>query len=180
MTQAFIIGEQFIGGENVCLVLGDNIFYEQGLGKLVQKSSVRERGTTAFDYQVTEPERFGVVEFDEHKRAFSIEEKPKKLKSNFAVTGLYFYGNDVIDIAKPIKPSARGELEITSVNQAYLERGDLNVEILSRCFAWLDTGPMIRCTRLQDLFKLFKSAKGGRWPVLKRSPIEWAISAESS
>ncbi|WP_136805336.1 glucose-1-phosphate thymidylyltransferase RfbA [Desulfosediminicola flagellatus] len=140
LAQAFIIGEHFIGEDNVCLVLGDNIFYGQGFSKLVQASSVRESGATVFGYQVTDPERFGVVEFDDHKRAISIEEKPAKPKSNYAVTGLYFYDNDVIDIAKTIQPSSRGELEITSVNQVYLERGDLNVELLSRGFAWLDTG----------------------------------------
>ncbi|WP_171263315.1 glucose-1-phosphate thymidylyltransferase RfbA [Acinetobacter sp. ANC 4648] len=140
LAQAFILGENFIGKSNVCLVLGDNIFYGQGFTSMLRQAVTRQKGATVFGYQVKDPERFGVVEFDEQKCAISLEEKPKQPKSNFAVTGLYFYDNDVIQIAKQVKPSDRGELEITTVNQMYLERGDLNVELLGRGFAWLDTG----------------------------------------
>ena len=140
LAQAFIIGEDFIGDSNVCLVLGDNIFYGQGFTPMLKQAVARGQGATVFGYQVKDPERFGVVAFDEQRRAVSLEEKPKHPKSNFAVTGLYFYDNDVIQIAKQVKPSERGELEITTVNQMYLERGDLNVELLGRGFAQLDTG----------------------------------------
>jgi len=140
LAQAFIIAEQFIGNDKVSLILGDNIFWGHGFTPLLQQASARDSGATVFGYQVNDPQRFGVVEIDHNSRAISIEEKPKSPKSNFAVTGLYFYDNDVVEIAKTIKPSHRNELEITDINQVYLKNGNLNVELLGRGFAWLDTG----------------------------------------
>lgn len=140
LAQAFLIGADFIAGGNVCLVLGDNVFYGQGFSPKLRQAAGRTQGATIFGYQVKDPGRFGVVEFDENNRVVAIEEKPRNPRSSFAVTGLYFYDRDVVDIAREVKPSLRGELEITSVNQAYLERGDLHLEKLTRGFAWLDTG----------------------------------------
>jgi glucose-1-phosphate thymidylyltransferase len=140
LAQAFIIGEEFIGDDSVCLILGDNLFYGQGFSDMLHSSSCLQKGATVYAYQVLDPERFGVVEFDASGRAISIEEKPVKPRSNFAVTGLYFYDNSVINIAKTIQPSARGELEISSINEIYLKENKLTVEVMGRGFAWLDTG----------------------------------------
>ena len=140
LAQALIIGEKFIGTDSVCLILGDNIFYGQGFTSILRKAVNQLNGATVFGYRVKDPKRFGIIEFDANLKTISIEEKPENPKSEYAVTGLYFYNNSVIDIAKQVKPSKRGELEITAVNQAFLERGELRVQLLGRGFAWLDSG----------------------------------------
>lgn len=160
LAEAFIIGEEFIGNDNVALVLGDNIFYGQSFSKLLREVATRKTGATIFGYYVRDPREYGVVEFDENGKAISIEEKPADPKSNYAVPGLYFYDNDVIKIAKSIKPSARGELEITAVNNAYLERGDLRVETMGRGFAWLDTGNHDSLLDASDFVCAFQKRQG--------------------
>ena len=163
LAEAFIIGEEFIGSDPVALVLGDNIFYGQSFSKVLREAhdrSENEKGATIFGYYVRNPREYGVVEFDENGRAVSIEEKPEKPKSNYAVPGLYFYDNDVVEIAKNIKPSARGELEITTVNETYLKRGDLHVEPLGRGFAWLDTGNHDMLLAAADFVSTFQKRQG--------------------
>lgn len=160
LADAFIIGEEFIGDDNVALVLGDNIFYGQSFSKLLQEVASREHGATIFGYYVRDPREYGVVEFDENGKAISIEEKPEKPKSNYAVPGLYFYDNDVVEIAKNVKPSARGEIEITSVNEEYLRRGTLRVETMGRGFAWLDTGNHDALLDAADFVAAFQKRQG--------------------
>ncbi len=167
LAQAFLIGEDFIGQDSVCLVLGDNIFYGQGFSPKLKEASLRESGATVFGYQVRDPERFGVVEFDKNRKAISIEEKPKNPKSNYAVTGLYFYDNNVIDIAKNISPSERGELEITCVNREYLKRGNLHVEMLGRGFAWLDTGTYESLLEASSFVQTIEHRQGFKVAVLE-------------
>jgi glucose-1-phosphate thymidylyltransferase len=160
LAQAFLIGEEFIGEDPVTLILGDNIFYGQGLAKKLQALAAQDSGATVFSYSVRDPERYGVVDFDEQGRVLGIEEKPKSPKSSYAVTGLYFYDNDVVDIAKEVKPSPRGELEITDVNKAYIERGDLSVELLGRGTAWLDTGTHEALLDAANFIKIIEDRQG--------------------
>ncbi len=160
LAEAFIIGADFIGNDNVSMVLGDNIFYGQSFSRTLKAAVERTKGATIFGYYVKDPTEYGVVEFDENGRAISIEEKPAKPKSNYAVPGLYFYDNDVVDIAKNVKPSARGEIEITSINNTYLERGDLYVETLGRGFAWLDTGSHDSLLDASDFVAAFQKRQG--------------------
>ncbi|MAM10168.1 MAG: glucose-1-phosphate thymidylyltransferase [Rhizobiaceae bacterium] len=160
LAQAFILGADFVGNDNVSLILGDNIFYGHGLPDLLESAASREVGASVFAYHVSDPERYGIVEFDKSSKAVSLEEKPTKPKSNWAVTGLYFYDNDVIDIAADLKPSPRGELEITDVNTAYLEKGKLNVELMGRGFAWLDTGTPDSMTEASEFIKVLEKRQG--------------------
>jgi glucose-1-phosphate thymidylyltransferase len=162
LADAFIVGRQFVGDDRVALVLGDNIFYGHGLPELLARGSSRRTGATVFGYVVVGPEQYGVVEIDEGGRALSIEEKPREPRSNVAVTGLYFYDNDVLEIAASLKPSARGELEITDVNRAYLERGDLHVEVLGRGFAWLDTGTHASLVEASHFVQILEQRQGLR------------------
>ena len=160
LAQAFTLCEDFIKGYHTCLILGDNLFFGHGLAEMLERAMSRDHGATVFGYHVTDPERYGVVEFDDQHRAISIEEKPKHPKSNFAVTGLYFYDPDVLEIAKQVKPSARGELEITDVNKAYLERKDLCVELMSRGIAWLDTGTMDSLIEASEFVQMTEKRQG--------------------
>ena len=160
LAQAFIIGEEFIGNDSVCLILGDNIFHGHGIDKLLESAMQNKTGATVFGYYVKDPERYGVVDFDKNGIAIDLEEKPENPKSNYAVTGLYFYDNDVVEIAKNIKPSQRGELEITDVNKAYLARGDLNVEIMGRGYAWLDTGTHTSLLQAANFIQVIEERQG--------------------
>lgn len=160
LAQAFILGEEFVGNDNVSLVLGDNIFYGHGMDKLLENAMQKETGASVFGYYVKDPERYGVVDFDGKGHAIDLKEKPEKPQSNYAVTGLYFYDNDVVEIAKNIKPSHRGELEITDVNKVYLERGDLNVEVMGRGYAWLDTGTHASLLQASNFIQTMEERQG--------------------
>jgi glucose-1-phosphate thymidylyltransferase len=160
LAQAFLIGEEFIGNDSVAMILGDNIYYGSGIRKILQRAAQKESGATVFGYHVTDPERFGVVEFDEQGKVLSVEEKPMVPKSNYAITGLYFYDNRIIDIAKNVKPSARGELEITTVNETYLKMGELEVELLGRGFTWLDTGTHQSLVEATNFVKTIEEHQG--------------------
>jgi glucose-1-phosphate thymidylyltransferase len=160
LAQAFLIGEEFIGNDSVAMILGDNIYYGSGMRKILQRAAQKESGATVFGYHVQDPERFGVVEFDENGKVLSVQEKPEVPKSNYAITGLYFYDNRIVDIARNVKPSVRGELEITSVNEAYLMMGELDVELLGRGFTWLDTGTHQSLVEATNFVKTIEDHQG--------------------
>ena len=180
LAEAFLIGEQFIGNDSVCLVLGDNIFYGANFIKLLRAAAAKQKGATVFGYYVCDPERFGVIEFDPDFKPLSIEEKPKNPKSNYAVTGLYFFDNDVVNIAKNVKPSARGELEITSVINAYMERGELHVERLGRGYAWLDTGTYDTMLDAANFIRTIETRQGLQVACLEEIAFDngWLTAAE--
>ncbi|MBB4441293.1 glucose-1-phosphate thymidylyltransferase [Rhizobium leguminosarum] len=180
LAQAFIIGGDFVHGDSSALVLGDNIFYGHGLPEIMKSGTSRQEGATVFAYHVTDPERYGVVGFDEKMNVLSIEEKPKEPKSNWAVTGLYFYDQQVVDIAANLKPSPRGELEITDVNRTYLERGQLFVELMGRGNAWLDTARRTACTMPQVLSARWRNGRASRSPAPKKSPGAWVTSRRTT
>lgn len=180
LADAFIVGESFIGRDNVCLILGDNIFYGYGFSERLKNAADRKNGATIFGYHVSNPTEFGVVEFDKDWNVLSIEEKPQKPKSSYAVPGLYFYDNQVVEIAKQVQPSARGEIEITSVNNEYLRRGQLKVELFGRGMAWLDTGNHRPCWPPAILWKPFKPGRACSSPASRRLPTGRASSAGSS
>lgn len=167
LAQAFILGERFIGEDSVAMVLGDNIYYGSGMRKILQKAACKSKGATVFGYRVTDPERFGVVEFDDNGTVISVEEKPNNPKSNYAITGLYFYDNRVVEIAKQVKPSVRGELEITSINEAYLNNGELSVELLGRGFTWLDTGTHQSLVEATNFVKTVEDHQGVKIAALE-------------
>lgn len=176
MAQAFLIGERFLDGDDCCLILGDNIFFGQYFTKLLRNIVENNEGATVFGYRVKDPERFGVVEFDENKRVLSIEEKPNNPKSNYAVTGLYFYDSSVVEMAKKVEPSARGELEITTLNQMYLEQGKLNTEILGRGFAWLDTGTFDSLHEASSFVKTVENVQGQEIACLEENCLaQWLV-----
>ena len=167
LAQAFILGEEFIGNDSVAMVLGDNIYYGSGMRNILQRAAQKEQGATVFGYHVTDPERFGVVEFNDDGKVISVEEKPKRPKSNYAITGLYFYDNSVVEIAKKVRPSERGELEITSINEAYLNNGTLSVELLGRGFTWLDTGTHQSLVEATNFVKTVEDHQGVKIAALE-------------
>jgi glucose-1-phosphate thymidylyltransferase len=173
LADAFIVGREFIGGDRVALVLGDNMLYGAGLSGVLEEAAARESGATVFAYQVTDPQRYGIVAFDRHGRADSIEEKPAQPRSNWAVTGLYFYDNKVIDIAAAVRPSARGEIEITDINRAYLETGDLAVQKLGRGFAWFDTGTHDSLLEAAEFVRTIEHRQG--WKIACLEEIAWRM-----
>ena len=180
LAQAFIIGEKFIGADTVCMILGDNIFYGHGFGRILTNTATLKEGAVVFGYYVNDPERYGVVEFDDQGKVISLEEKPEKPKSNYAVTGLYFYGNDVVEKARKLRPSARGELEITDLNRLYLNENKLKIKIMGRGMAWLDTGTHETLLQASVYIQTIEERQGLKYHVSKKSPLNRVISPGNS